>query len=200
MAVLHRVLDVLRIMVDPTDDDQVLDSARYVEFAVGVEEAEIAGTQPGFGVVAVDPRLEDRVSRLRVAPIPLRHMRASNPHFADKARSEPSPALWINDGETLTDELPTATDETVSILGACRGNHLMASQSIAAEALRHRCSTPLACRNQQSRFGHAVGGAEAPGVEAIPRESRDKSLDSVSPDGLGSVIGELPAGEIDPSH
>src|SRR6516165_673077 len=200
MAVLHRVLDVLRIMVDPTDDDQVLYSARDVEFAVGVEEAEIAGTQPGFGVLAVDPRLEDRISRLRVAPIPLSHMRPGRPHFADQARSEPPPALRVDDGETLPNELATATDETVSVLAERRGNHLIALQGIAAEALRHRCGAPLTCRDQQSRFGHAVGGVEALGVEAIGRESRDKSLDSVSPDGLGSVIGELPAGEIDPLH
>ncbi len=41
MAILHRVLDVLRIVVHPAYDDQILDPTCNEEFVVVVEEAEI---------------------------------------------------------------------------------------------------------------------------------------------------------------
>src|SRR5271168_3551754 len=52
MAILHRLLDVLRVMVDAADDDQVLGPASDVKFAILVEKAEIAGPQPVLGGVA----------------------------------------------------------------------------------------------------------------------------------------------------
>src|SRR5947208_12535187 len=82
MAILHCVFDVLWVMVDPANDDQVLDPACDVKLAVLAEEAEITGPQPAFGAVALDARAEYRRRRLEVAPIPLRDMRPRNPHLA----------------------------------------------------------------------------------------------------------------------
>jgi hypothetical protein len=46
MAALYGVLDILRVMVHAADDDHVLNTAGDVEFAVRIEKAEVAGSQP----------------------------------------------------------------------------------------------------------------------------------------------------------
>ena len=82
MAVLHRILDVLRIIVNSADDDQILDTAGHKQFAVFVHKGRIAGPEPR---ASLSPTTS-RKSRLRchgVSPIAFRNVGAADPNFAD---------------------------------------------------------------------------------------------------------------------
>src|SRR5712692_3736354 len=112
MAVLHRVLDVLRIVVHAADDDDVLDAAGDVELAVLVEEAEVAGAQPRRVALAGDAGAERRFRRRRIVPVAQRHVRAGDPHLA---------ATWASAGASGGSALPCsrASRLTVRVTGPC---------------------------------------------------------------------------------
>ena len=69
VAGLHRGLDVLGVMVRPTDDDEVFGAAGDVELAVFVQEAEVAGAQPGALAAPGQRRAEGVVGLLFAAPV-----------------------------------------------------------------------------------------------------------------------------------
>src|SRR4051794_18640542 len=85
---LHRALHVLRIMVDATDDDEVLDPSRDEQFACDVDEAEVAGAQPR-SVFAGNLRIEPLARRLVVAPIGAGNIGPTHPYLTDAVRGQP---------------------------------------------------------------------------------------------------------------
>ena len=60
VAVLHCSFDVLRIMINTADDNEFLDAAGDEQFPRVVHKTEIAGTQPGWPLLAIYLRLEGR--------------------------------------------------------------------------------------------------------------------------------------------
>ena len=197
MAVLRRLLDVLRVMIDAANDDQVLDPAGDEKFAILVEKAEIAGAQPVLGAAGRHPRPEHRSSRLGVVPIALRDMRPGNPNLPDQPRPPRHPCFRIDDRQALANELPATPDEYRSILLLRRGNNLAALQGSAIDAAGNWASPPPARRNQQCRLRHAVGGVNAFGTEAVGREGGGEPVNRPGPDRLGPIQCDLPAREID---
>src|SRR5207248_5177577 len=144
MAVLHRLLDVLRIMIDAADDDQVLDPAGDVKFALLVEKAEIAGAQPRLRTARRRARLECRSSRLGVAPIAVRDMRPCNPNLPEQTRPPRHPRFRIDDRQAFADEPPATPDQYLSILRFRRGNDLVALQGVPIDPAGDRASPPPA--------------------------------------------------------
>ena len=62
---LHGALDVLRIVIDASDDDEVLDPAGDEQFARCIEEAQIAGAQPVRAVIVASDLRAQRGSASR---------------------------------------------------------------------------------------------------------------------------------------
>ena len=144
MTVLHSLLDVLRVMVDAADDDQVLDPAGDVKFAVLVEKAEIAGAQPRLRTARRCARPECRSSRLRVAPIAVRDMLPCNPNLPEQTRPPRHPRFRIDDRQAFADEPPATPDQYLSILRFRRGNDLVALQGVPIDPAGDRASPPPA--------------------------------------------------------
>src|SRR5246127_1832072 len=152
MAVLHCLFNVLRIMVDPADNDQVLDPAGNEQFAAAIEKAKIASAQPVFRTAALDPRPEHLIGRGRIAPIALRDVWSGDPDLADLSRRQGRPAFRLDDRHALAAKLAAATYQYVAGLGACRSSGPPALQAIPADASRHRAGAARAGRDHQSGF------------------------------------------------
>src|SRR5580704_16785620 len=148
MAVLHRLFDVLWVMVYSADDDQVLDPAGDVKFAILVEKAKIAGAQPASRALQRHLRPEGQGRRLEVTPIALRDMRPGDPNLADQPRPQRHPCFRIDDREAFADELPAAPDQDLSILRLRGGNDLVALQGVPIGPAGDRADPPVARRNQ----------------------------------------------------
>src|SRR4051812_28399848 len=83
---LDRPLDVLRVMIDPRDNDEVLETAGDVEFAA-LDESQVAGAEkrPRRPVVE-QARLEGRGAVLGLSPIARRDAGVRNPDLTDLVR------------------------------------------------------------------------------------------------------------------
>src|SRR6202161_3606902 len=94
MAVMRRVLDVLRVMIVAANNDDVLDPAGYEQLAVFVEKAEVAGAQPDAGA-AFNNGLKCVACRAGIFPIALRDIRAAHPYFDDVIFAELSLGMTV---------------------------------------------------------------------------------------------------------
>src|SRR5262249_11188325 len=75
MAVVDRILDILRIVVDAAHDDDILDAAGDEQLSSFVHETEIASAEPEF-ILPLDPRLEGRSGCGRISPIAFADVRS----------------------------------------------------------------------------------------------------------------------------
>src|SRR5262249_24830393 len=131
MAVRHGLLEILRIVIAPADDDQVLEAAGDEELA-GVQEPEIAGAQETLRP-AGKAGAERALRQLRLVPVAAGDARAGHPD------------LVLDDGNLEAEPHRTATDplpETVRIWHQQRSLGLRSSG------------------NEQRRLGETVAGEE----------------------------------------
>ena len=109
MGVLRRRLDIVRINVAASDDDEVFQPAADVQLAV-MKESEIAG--PEERPVAVG---RDSTKRLlgfhRSVPVASRHIVAGDPDFPDLIVRTDSPSLRIDNANALDSRGRTAARE-----------------------------------------------------------------------------------------
>lgn len=80
----HRVLDILRVVVAPRDDDHVLQAAGHVQVAA-VVEAEVARAGECLPGLAADAALERRERLFVLLPVAGRDARARHADLADFA-------------------------------------------------------------------------------------------------------------------
>src|SRR5947207_677151 len=73
-------LDVLRVVVEPAQDDQILDAAGDEQLAV-VDQTEVTGAQER-PLAGAQVRVEGLRRLLGTLPVPARHARAADPHLA----------------------------------------------------------------------------------------------------------------------
>ncbi len=81
MGVLGRQLDILRIVIAPAQDDEVLHAAGDEQLAA-VEEAEVSRAQPGRGIPR-QPGAEGTLALLRPVPVAAGHAVPRHPDLAD---------------------------------------------------------------------------------------------------------------------
>ncbi len=130
---LDRELEVLRIEIAATHDQQVLNAAGHEEFAV-VDEAEIAGAQPD-GAVALD---EAGGRRIGAPPVAGRDARAAHEDLADRAGGQRRAALAFDDRDLVAARRRAARHQR----GAGRvGQHAPALQRGGIEAGRARAAS-----------------------------------------------------------
>ena len=94
---LHNVLDILRVIVLPAEDNHVLDAAANEELAV-VEEAHVAGPKVAIviGAVVHQPRVKLLQRQFRIIPVAQALTASGDPDLADVAwlrerRASPDP-------------------------------------------------------------------------------------------------------------
>src|SRR5947209_15901470 len=98
MALNRGVLDVLRIIIHPADDDDPLAAAGDVEHSLA-QVSKIAGSQEAFAWLVGQSGLKGFECRFRLAPIPLAYASAVNPDFPDCIVAAPNARFRIDDGD-----------------------------------------------------------------------------------------------------
>src|ERR1700730_16160812 len=119
VAVLHGVLDILRVMVHAADDDDILNSAGHIEDAVVIEKPEVTGSQPARVTFAGNPCTEARYRRVSVLPVALGDIGSRDPDSPDAVWLEPLAPVWVDDRKPLPTKAATAANDagTVLVLG-----------------------------------------------------------------------------------
>ena len=84
---LHAALDILRIVIPSTDDDEILQATADEELS-GVKEAQVSGAQVSLARLVRQSRAKVLDRLLFVAPVPARLARRMNPDLPDFAFSE----------------------------------------------------------------------------------------------------------------
>ncbi len=104
-CLLDDVLNVMRVIVLPAENNHVLDAAADVEFAV-VEESQVAGAKVAvvIGSIVHQPRAELLQSQFGIIPVASALAASGNPDFADALWLESEMALRIHDLDVETPE------------------------------------------------------------------------------------------------
>ncbi len=195
IGLLHRMFDVLRIVITAADDDQVFDAAGDEEFAVE-EESEVA--RPQKRTVAVGQVRAERVARLlRHFPIARRHARALHPNFADDVGRRELLRLRIDDHDPLA-----AGDRAVSHQRPCVGR-IVGDRHDAVLLKRRRLKAYMhgraigpAAGDHQRRFGQAVARIKRLATETAGTERLGEAFERFMPYRLGAAEGHFPATQI----
>src|SRR5712671_2459613 len=117
MAALDRILDVLRIVVRPADDHDLLEASGNEQLARFVDKAEIAGAQPAFDPLAVDMGAECGRVGFGIAPIAASEIGPGDPDLADPVGTQPPASHGIDDRDPLAGESAAAPDHDLPIAG-----------------------------------------------------------------------------------
>src|SRR5207302_7501266 len=117
VALLHRLLDILRVVVRAADNDDVLDAPGDEQLAALIEKPEVTGPQPRAVFLPDDPRPERCLGLVRIAPIPFRDIRPRDPERADPTARKPLSALGIDNRDFLAGERAAAADDGLIIGG-----------------------------------------------------------------------------------
>src|SRR5579871_165255 len=127
MALLDRVLQILRIMVRSADDDQILAPPGYEEPAA-IQKSEIASAEKRpFARGQI--RAESFLRVFRLAPVACRNARSANPDFSDAIRSARCVGFGIDDRDPQSRRDPAAAHQFAAALRrALRGTDAILPQ------------------------------------------------------------------------
>src|SRR5436190_7623632 len=115
MTLLHRALNVLRIMVEAANDDNVLKSAGDIELAF-VEKSRIAGTQKWTLFCFPEACLKSQLGFIGAVPVSGCHVRARYPDFTHFIGCAGREGFRINNNYSCVGSDPTGADQYASIL------------------------------------------------------------------------------------
>src|SRR5208282_1015287 len=108
---LHNVLNVVRVIILPAENNHVLDAAADVEFAV-VDESYVAGPKVAvvIGSIVHEPRAKLLQSQFRIIPVTLALTASGDPNFADAFWFKSEMSFRIHDLNVQTRERGSTTD------------------------------------------------------------------------------------------
>nr|WP_255452580.1 hypothetical protein [Synechococcus sp. RSCCF101] len=143
VSVLNRDLNVLRVKIPTSDDDDILASSRDEELLIAVlvlpEESEIACAEKDAGF-AGKFSAERGGAEIVLAPVALRHTGAGDPHLSDEARAEDLLRVLRNDSKAdVADGSSTPRQRAAICRGALLGFYgLIGRQRLSIKLLDQR--------------------------------------------------------------
>src|SRR5678815_1635794 len=129
MTFLHRLLDVLRVMIETANDNEIFQPAADVQLAVA-DKPKITGAQKrSLTTIAGKARLKRLLGFCGAIPVAECHTRIRNPDLTDLINATPATGLRINDYNTRIVIETAATDEDlfVRFIVRCRDPILLQS-------------------------------------------------------------------------
>jgi hypothetical protein len=193
---LHRLLDVVRVVVPPVDDDELLQTPGDEELAV-VEDAEIPRSkEPDVRRFAGDCRVERLARRFGSVPVALGHALARHPDLADVTFERGGERARVDDADGLPRRFAATDQRTRPRDARLHFDHRVPLQLRAVDEDGARERAPRA-DHVESALGQAVAGEERLAVEPARREPFGEPLQRGKPHGLGTIKGDPPAGEIE---
>ena len=164
---LHHVLDILRVIVLPAEDNHVLDAAADEEFAV-VEESHVAGPKVAIviGAVVHQPRMKLLQRQFRIIPVTQALTASGDPNLADAARLQSDVLFRIHD---LNVEARQRSSTTDNLRGRADFGNLGRHAGLAQRegTLVDGNDIAAAERNRQSILRQPVGDIEALRLESV---------------------------------
>ena len=114
MALRHRPLDILRIVVTPSDDDEVLQPTRDEELAVS-DEPQVTRAEVGPLSRNSQVSAECLVGLFWFVPVALRDARVRKPNFSHHVRVTTLEPFWVNDDYCGFSNRTAAADDRARI-------------------------------------------------------------------------------------
>ncbi|CAG7215754.1 hypothetical protein PICSAR26_00733 [Mycobacterium avium subsp. paratuberculosis] len=189
MGFLDGLLDVVRKVVTPANDDQVAVSAADVEFAL-VAESRVPGTQVWTEAVC-GPGAECCRRLFRLPPVPVRQTRTSDPYFADFAIGQRHMAVRIDNLDIPAEGAIAAADQgagaTVRRVGLRHFDGDAALQCVSVEALFDPYANSLRACHSQTGLGEAILRRH----DIIPQTSRPEFRSEVPQRGSANRFGAI---------
>src|SRR6188472_801833 len=96
MGAFHRPFNILRIVVPPSNDKEVLQPSRDKDFAV-LDESQVTGSQEGSFACIEKACAEGACRFLSIVPITLRRTRSRQPNFPYLLRRTTGPRVGMRD-------------------------------------------------------------------------------------------------------
>jgi|GEM_PF-6800528 len=193
VGALRRPLDVLRVVVAPADDDQVLQSSGDEQLAI-VDEAEVAGAQEGACAFR-GARVEAVGAVLRLAPVAPADAAAAHPDLADLARRAFAPGLRVDDAHLHAVDGAAAAHHQARRPARAGGFRAAGGQGLGVAGLDALHSVGGLEGDGQHRLGHAVAGREGGAAPAVRTERGLEAADGFVLDRLGAAGGRQQAVE-----
>ena len=196
MAPFHRQLDVVRIVIPPANDDQVLASAGHIQLAID-QATQIAGSQERAFAGIGQMRLKGLRGVVRSVPIALRDGLPCHPDFAHMARFASQTRFRIDDLHPSVVEHAARADEGATRLTSGGGNEsaLLIRADVGVE--QDRVGAGWRVRDAQCRFGQTVAGGQAGPAQAALLERRVEVAQRLRLDWFGGDGGRDPATQIE---
>src|SRR5581483_10387029 len=163
VTLFYRQLDILRIMVAATNNDQILEAARNKQFAV-FDEAQVAGTQERT-FTGRQVSIEGIVRLFWSPPVALCDAGACDPDFANVLIGAACECIGIDDYRILIRIPDTHDGPGVFFVGSSLDNLIM-FECFALECADSRIDTLYSGGNYQGRFGKPIAGVEVLTAEA----------------------------------
>src|SRR5471032_182566 len=150
-ARFNSLLDILRIQVLATYDDQIFATAGDIELPV-MNETQVAGAQPTRRAVCT----KRRCAGIGTLPITVRYAWAPYMDFPDLATDECLPTLRIDDLDHVARLRRAACDQHGARLTLRRDGHASGRQGVALKPGRYQTRAAPAARHEERCFGEAI--------------------------------------------
>ncbi len=197
VRLLRGELDVVRVVVAPAQDDDVLDAPGDVELAP-VDESQVARAQEGALAAVGQGGAEGRARRFLVMPIAEGHSRALDPELAHFTRRDAQPCRRVHQLDSRLGHQRAAANH-VDRARAARGREgdTMALQLVAAQSPRLDLAAAALGGHEQRGFRKAVRGHLGARREAAHGERRVEAVQRRLAHRLRAVVAGLPRREVE---
>jgi hypothetical protein len=192
MAPGDRGLDVLRVVIFSTQDDDIFEPPDHEQFTA-VQKPQVSGAQERAFAVAGRISVK-RLSRLGfLVPIAQRHARTLHPDFADFAVRARNGGLGIDDPHGHSLNRRAAADQGARGAPTARRHGAALRQFLRAEAAQHRRIIFPAATDNQRGLRQAVAGIQRLRPQAARLEAPHELREGLMPDRLGAVASQRQA-------
>ena len=201
VALFHRPLDVLWVMVFAADDDEVTEAPSHIQMTV-FHDAEVTGaevpaifTNISFSNISQVGMKSPRA--VRPAPIPARNARALNPDFTNLARPTRGLRLWVSDHDPHAGGGLARTDKelAMAVLPVYRHRAALLQREVL-DPPSLRVTVVLLAAHQQSGFGEAIARVESLAAKPARPERGRELVEDVAPDRFGAIERDFPITEV----
>src|SRR5580704_4692 len=175
VTLLGGELDVLRVMIEPANDDEILDASGDIE-AASVEEPQITGAQKTPLIRIGKPRAEDSPGFVGVPPVPAADAPAVDPNLTNMPVGAHGAGDRVDDNDGIFRDRTAAAHQMSRRLAVLRLRGHPCPQRRIID-LQRGCRDALGpAGNDERRLGEPVAWEERASAKAACREGLGKSL------------------------
>src|SRR5580704_1320810 len=178
VALFDGELDVLRVMIEPTNDDEILDASGDIETAA-VKESQITGAQKPPLIRIGKPRAEDLPGFVGVLPVAAADAAAVHPNLTNMSVGTDGAGVRVDDDDGIFRDRTAAAHQISRRLVILRFRGQSCPQRAVID-LQRGCRDALGpAGNDERRLGEPVAWEERTSAKAARRKGLGKSLQCI---------------------